>query len=334
MATHRYILSMGHMNTDGGGAYREQEWTPTVTRKFRDAIIRRGGKAWIIQEEDGDRDPNRSIGRGLQNVAALCVDLARVIDGADAYISMHYEGVGNPAVRGFFGIYPDSPYGGVDVLANNPLDYNLCKVLAKHVEKTGMPKRTGWVVEPGVMSERQTGVGGMGYRLGEFVGTFGFRDTTARVILEGGAYTNADDRKLLWDDNWQNRYVEALVDGLEEVFGKFTGGKPAPAPVPDPGHKPTYAKPMIVREAAENRPFVALDNKSIMVRADLEVRAIRKTPRLQYASSTSAHVGAMIPAGATFTVDYLIVNPDQSLYWYTRWGTRVVYEDTEIIGEE
>lgn len=236
MATHRFILSAGHRNTDGGGAAREIEWTYPICVKLKNAIQRRGGKAWIIQEEDGDTDPSFCVGRGLQNAARLCVDLAKAVGGADAYISMHYEGVNNTSVRGFFGIFPDSPYpNDVDVRANNTLDYNLCKVLAKHVEKTGMPKRTGWVVEPGIMSERQTGVGGKGYRLGEFYGTVGFRETTARVILEGGAYTNATDRAMLWDNAWQSQYVEALVDGLEEVYGKFTGEviPPKPDPTPD-----------------------------------------------------------------------------------------------------
>ena len=234
MATHRFILSAGHRNTDGGGAHREIEWTYPICVKAKQAIERRGGKAWIIQEEDGDSDPSFSVGRGLQNVAALCVNLAKAVGGVDAYLSMHYEGVNNTAVRGFFGIFPDNPQGGVDVRANNPLDYNLCKVLATHVAKTGMPKRTGWVVEPGIMSERQTGVGGQGYRLGEFAGTVGFRDTTARLILEAGAYTNTTDRAMLWDNAWQNQYVEALVDGLEEVYGSFTGEVAPPKPEPTP----------------------------------------------------------------------------------------------------
>ena len=229
MATHRYIISSGHRNTDRGGAHREAEWTYPISVKLKNAIHRRGGKAWIIQEEDGDSDPSFCVGRGLQNAARLCVDLANAVGGVDAYISMHYEG--GPA-GGFFGIFPDAR-SGVDIGSNNTMDRRLCRIFAKHVEKTGMPKRLAGVVEPGVMSERQTGVGGQGWRLGEFVGTLGFRTTTARVILEAGNYGTIADRNRIWNDAWQDRYVEALVDGLEEEYGKFSG-KPTPAPKPEP----------------------------------------------------------------------------------------------------
>lgn len=337
MSTHQFILSAGHRNTDRGGATREIDWTYPQCQMIRDAIERRGGKAWIIQEEDGDNDPSFCVGRGLQNAAALCVDLAKVVGGVDAYISVHYEGVGNTSVRGFFGIFPDSPSGGVDVRANNPADYRLCQILAKHVEKTGMPKRTGWVVEPGVMSERQTGVGGQGYRLGEFVGTLGFRDTTARVIIEAGAYTNPSDRELLWRESWRLAYAEALVDGLEEMYGTFGGAKPAPAPkpepTPDPTPQPEYEAASPVRALADKRPFLLTDGGAMFVRADVVVEAVKDTPRLKYAGG-AARVGPDIRKGDRFAVDYLIVNNDQSLYWYTPWATRVKYDDTRVIEQE
>lgn len=339
MATHRYIISAGHRNADRGGAHREIDWTYPISVKLKDAIHRRGGKAWIIQEEDGDNDPSFSIGRGLQNVARLCVDLDRAVGGTDAYISMHYEGVGNTSVRGFFAIFPDSPQGGVDVRANNALDYRLAQVIARHVEKTGMPKRTGWVVEPGVMSERQSGVGGQGYRLGEFVGTLGFRDRVPRLILEAGAITNPQDAKLLWNEAWQNKYVEAIVDGLEATFGKFKGGgkpaptpEPSPEPEPTPKPQPTYEKAAPVPALQNERPYLLTDGGALFVRADLEVEAVRDTPRLKYAGG-DARVGPDVLKGQRFSVDYLIVNNDGSLYWLTPWASRIRYDDTRVIEE-
>lgn len=334
MATHQFVLSAGHRNVNGGGADREIEWTYPQCVLIRDEIKRRGGKAWIIQEEDGDNDRSFSVGRGLQNVAALCVDLAKVVGGVDAYISVHYEGVGDASVRGFFGIFPDSPVGGVDIRANNPADYRLCQVLANHVTKTGMPKRTGWVVEPGVMSERQTGVGGQGFRLGEFVGTFGFRDTTARVIIEAGAYTNPTDRAMLWDDAWRRKYASALVDGLEEMYGTFKGGTaPLPDPAPEPTPQPKYESPSPIRELADSRPLVLLNNGATLVRVDAVVETIRNTPRLKYAGG-SALVGPDLPKGERFLTDYLVILESGDMYWYTPWATRVRYEDTRIIEGE
>src|SRR5699024_1883501 len=114
MATHQFVLSAGHRNTDGGGAYREFDWTYPQCVLIRDEIERRGDKAWIIQEEDGDTDPTFCVGRGLQNAARLCVDLANAVGGVDAYLSIHYEGVNNTRVRGAFGIFPDA-FSGADV---------------------------------------------------------------------------------------------------------------------------------------------------------------------------------------------------------------------------
>lgn len=329
MATHRFILSAGHRNTDGGGAWKgpESAWTYPICKKLKAAIERRGGEAWIIQEEDGDRDPSFSVGRGLQNAAALCVDLAKVVGGADAYISMHY---GAEPVDGFFSIYPDA-HSGVDVAANNPLDIQLCRTFAKHVKKTGMPIRGD-----GTMSERRSGVGIQGYRLGEFVGTIGFRSTTARVIVEAGNSLSPAEYNLMWSPSWQEKYVEALVDGLEEVFGAFPETGETTEPVKEEPEKPVaqYPDAHIIEQVQDGRPFVALDNRSVLVKADVVVRATKETPRLRYATPASEHIGPLIGKGETFSVDYLIVNPDQTLYWYSPWGTRIHFEDTEIVSPE
>ena len=223
MATHQYILSAGHMNSDRGGAQGEIGWTYPMCRKVKAAIERRGGRAWIIQDEDGDGVPGDSPNRGLQAVARLCVSLADAVGGVDAYISMHYEGAG-AAVRGFFGIHPD---GYNDTKAMNPLDVRMIENIADATKKrTGMPLRRLWGHNrAGVMSEKETGVGAKGYRLGEFVGTMGFRTRTARTVLEFGNRWNPADHAMQYDPAKQDAYAEAIVDGLEATFGKFEGGE-------------------------------------------------------------------------------------------------------------
>lgn len=331
MATHRYILSMGHRNTDRGGAAGEFDWTPIMTRVLADEIRAAGGVAYIIQEEDGDNDPNFSVGRGLQNAARLCVDLDRAVGGVDAYISMHYEG--GPA-GGFFGIYPDAR-SGLDAGTNNPLDKRLIRSIANHVAKTGMPKRVAGCVEPGLMSERQTGVGAQGYRLGEFVGTLGFRDRVARVILEAGNRGTPADYNRISNPTWRTAYAKAIVAGLEETFGAFTGDKtPAPAPKPTPNKPvPGYAVAKPIPGLA-NRPMLFLDNGATLVRADAIVRTKRATKRLAAAWSGSPESGPMIPNDEEFSIDYIIINADQSIYVYTPWATRVDFRDLELVRED
>jgi hypothetical protein len=58
-----------------------------------------------------------------------------------------------------------------------------------------------------------------------------------------------------------------------------------------------------------------------------------RQPRLKYAGGT-ARVGPDINQGERFLTDYIIVNNDGSLYWYTPYGTRVRYDDTKVIATE
>lgn len=237
MTSHRFVLSAGHRNENRGGAIKEIDWTYPMTKRLQAAIQRRGGRAWVIQEEDGDGDPTFCRGHGLQSACRHCTSLASVVGAFDAYISCHYEG--SPA-RGFFGIHPDATN---DTKAMNPLDVALIEKMAKHVsEKTGMPARKlGRHPVAGVMSEKETGVGAQGYRLGEFVGTLPIRETTARVIIEAGSYSVPADRAMLWDWAWVDRYCEALVDALEEQFGMFSGEIIEPPPL-DPPEVPDTMK--------------------------------------------------------------------------------------------
>lgn len=295
--------------------------------KLRDEIQRRGGKAWIIQEEDGDRDPTNSIGRDLNNVARLCVDLAKTVGGVDAYLSMHY---GAEPVNGFFVVYPDGRDGGGDSAADNPLDLKLARAIVARVRKTDMGIRG----TDGLLSERKSNVGIQGYRLGELASTVGFRDTTVRLILEGGNSNSPAELTLLWLDKWQNEYVSAIADGLEDTFGIFKGGTaPLPEPAPEPTPKPTYESPSPIRELAGERPLVLLNNGATLVRVDAVVETISETPRLKYAGGT-AIVGPPIPKGERFLTDYLVILENGDKYWYTPWATRIRYDDTKIIEPE
>lgn len=324
----KVILSAGHRNTDGGGATRESEHTYPACVAVRDELKRRGHDAWIIQEHDGDSRPDTSLGRGLQNVARLCVDLAKTVGGVDLYLSLHYEGTGTvPGPVGCFGIYPD---GNNDTADMNPLDIRVAKAIAEAVSKTGIGLRGN-----GIMSERNTYVGSQGYRLGEMVGTIGFRDRTARVIFEAGNYSHPGNRALMWEDHWRNvLYPRAIVDGLESVFGKIDGIPSIPVPTPTPeSPKPGYAKPIEIDAVKKDRPLVVLDNGAVLVRLhDATAKTKKQTPRLQAAHAGSAKIGPDIPSGESFMVDYLIINPDSSLYLLTPYWTRVRWADCSLLG--
>lgn len=236
MATHRFALSAGHRNNGKGGASRgpESAWTYPVTVKLKDEINRRGGEAFIVQEVDGDTDLTFTS-RELGATAKLAGEIGESRGGVDAYLSMHY---GAEPVNGFFAIYPDAtglkPAGNYgtghaqDIKDNNPLDVKLAKAIATYVAKTGMGIRGD-----GTMSETKSGVGQSGWRLGEMEGTIGIRAKSVRLILEGGNSLSDAEYALLWSHTWQDKYVAAIVDGLEEVFGKFSESGVVPSPEPE-----------------------------------------------------------------------------------------------------
>lgn len=322
MATHRYILSAGHRNTNGGGAYREIDWTYPSVVAIRNEIVKRGGQAWIVQEEDGDGDPTFYRNGGLQQAASRCVELAKKFGPFDAYISSHYD-----SSPGFHAIFPDSPSGGTDIKANNPLDVRLCRAMRDRVKATKTVPMKSWTADsPGVMSERETGVGAKGYRLGEFYGTLGFRLTTARVIIEASGTGDP----YIWKEGWVTGvYAPAIVDALEDVFGVFREAQPEPQPEPnpEPDPKPIYERADPIPELAELPAYVKLPNGAQLIRVDHTVKAIRDTPRLKWASPDSPAIGPDVKAGELFDVQYLVLNADGSLYWYSPWATRFAFAD-------
>lgn len=333
MASHRFILSGGHRNENRGGARNEINWTYPSVVALKAAIEARGGKAWIVQEEDGDKDPSFCIGRGLQNAAQRCVEIAGKYGPFDAYISSHYNGGASP---GFHAIFPDS-WGSGDQKAQNPLDVKLCRAIRDRVRATDTVRMLSWTADsPGVMSERETGVGAQGYRLGEFVGTLGFRSTTARVIIEASSIDVAREAAYINDPTWVRKvYCEAIVDALEDVFGKFTE---RPDTKPDPAPDPEYApfRPSVVLQRFQNVPpdqipVAVKDGDVWWSRTMQTVTVVEQTPRMQYASGAS--IGPDLMPGDTVFVAFHTVADGKPIgysYYTGGGGTRIKLEDTDF----
>jgi hypothetical protein len=330
MATHKFILSGGHRNTNRGGANNEINWTYGSTVALRDAIKARGGQSWIVQEEDGDNDKTFYLNGGLQAAASKCVSLSSKLGPFDAYISSHYNGGNSP---GFHAIFPDAR-SGADTKANNPLDVKLCRTIRDQVKKTNTVRMLSWTADsPGVMSEKETGVGSQGHRLGEFVGTLGFRETTARVILEASSIDVASERTYINDPRWvRNVYAEAIVDALEDVFGKFKGAVEPPPP-PDT----EYAKPLMIKQLDTFRDrddaaipiLIPVTNGSFFF-IGRDVTAVKQTPRNQTPDKDAKKVGDDIMPGEKFYAWFGSLSDTGRPYTYTKWGTIVWLDDTDM----
>jgi hypothetical protein len=327
---HKFILSAGHRNTNRGGARNEINWTYPSVVALKAAIIARGGEAWIVQEEDGDGDKSFYVNGGLQQAAQKCVSLAKTLGPFGAYISSHYNGGGSP---GFHAIFPDSTTGGVDVKANNPLDVRLARRMRDAVKATNTVGMLSWTADsPGVMSERETGVGSQGYRLGEMYGTIGFRDTTARVIIEAGSIDVAREAAYINDPKWVRYvYAEAIVDALEAEFGDFGGTPTTPPPT---NYDPFSPEPKL--QEMKDRPsgtvplYVKINN--VWWHKTFEnVTVVNKTPRLQYAGS--GNVGPDFEPGEIVFVGFdTIVNDQPVGYVFNSGGdgARIRLSDTDF----
>lgn len=334
MATHRYAIGMGHRNINKGGARGEYDWTPGCARALQAAINARGGHAYLIQENDGDSDPNFSVGKGLQQAAKVGTEnIVKRHGQLDTIILCHYNGGASP---GFHAIFPDS-WGSGDQKAQNPLDVKLCRAIRDRVKATDTVRMLSWTADsPGVMSERETGVGAQGYRLGEFVGTLGFRSTTARVIIEASSIDVAREAAYINDPTWVRKvYCEAIVDALEDVFGKFTERPDTkPEPAPDPEYAPF--RPSVVLQRFQNVPpdqipVAVKDGDVWWSRTMQTVTVVEQTPRMQYASGAS--IGPDLMPGDTVFVAFHTVADGKPIgysYYTGGGGTRIRLEDTDF----
>ncbi len=304
MANHRYILSAGHRNTGRGGANGEIEWTYPSCKALKAAIEARGGKAWIIQEEDGDGDPSFCKNMDRQEAAKACVDLATQHGPFDAYVSSHYNGGESP---GFHAIHPDG-WGAPDRKADNPKDVKVCRAIRDRIKATHTVGLISWTKDsPGVMSERETGAvkNTSPNRLGEFVGTFGFRETTVRVILEAGSIDVARERAFINDKHWvRHVYAEAVVDGLADVFGDF----PQPPTPPTEGEfAPKKRRPALTQfkdRAGSDIPAAIEDDGRWFFWIGQPVKVTKQTRRMQFAADDAPSVGPdLMPATADESAD-------------------------------
>lgn len=168
-------ISYGHVNRDSGNPF-EASQTPQLGRAVADACHELGVEVRIVQEW---HDTSRM---GLQDVAQQVVNWHRSGWPVDLYLETHTEG-GGPNARGVFAIYPDT---------GSDCDNDAKRVgqdAAKRIaEAVNIPLRND-----GIMSERITGVGAQGYRLGIFLITAAIKGDTTRMIIEYGSHDNQAD---------------------------------------------------------------------------------------------------------------------------------------------
>lgn len=221
------LLVMGHRNTDRGNP-AEMERTPLVVDAAERELRRAGHAVAVLQREDNDGDPDFSH----ESRAAVADRCARLIRerGIQVMIDAHFQASSTPT-SGCFCIFPDGnlldPTPPVDdSKAANPLDVAFAGKLAEEVSRqTGIPRLR--LAEPGFlggMSERQTGVGLDGDRLGMFSRTVSVRAQCVRVVMEHGDIVK--DLGIIDAPGFYDRVAVAYARAVSAFW---------PVPVAEPG---------------------------------------------------------------------------------------------------
>jgi N-acetylmuramoyl-L-alanine amidase len=237
----KILLNMGHRDTTGGGTegggLTERGYTDDIVLACKTALRAAGFTVYVNQELDGDTDATY-LNKNLDWVGRNAVAINDQFGPIDSYLSIHLEGSGAPGV---FAIVPDGnglisfttgqPDPG-DTWSDNPLDVKLARLLAQNVSKTtGLGLRN--TTEPGVMSERSTGVAEGGWRLSEFHETYPIRDHATRNILECGAMPNAHDIAIIRRPEFPGLVAAGVVAAFIGLYGVQTT-EPTPVPTPKP----------------------------------------------------------------------------------------------------
>ncbi len=239
----RILLVQGHRNTSGGNP-AEIAITPLASRAIQRALRNAGHTADMLQNDnnwfDGSLD---AVGREIMRRHRAAP--------YDIMLDIHFEGDANNT-RGVFAIVPDgdglrsfTTYTGTDSMTSNTLDTQYAEAIAASVsQSTGLPVRRSGVVQPGVMSERQTYVGGNGYRLAMFGYTAPARDRMVRLVLELGNIRG--DAAIIQAPGFYDRAAQGVVAGIHRVLGTSTVVQlPRPA-LPPFGTLTRFTTPVLV----------------------------------------------------------------------------------------
>lgn len=236
----KIAIASGHHNTDGGDQFEYQQ-TGELTRAVARHCRALGMDVRVVTPADG----LGMFAGGIWDVAAAVVKLATGGWVPDIFLETHTEGGGG---TGVFAIYPDAA-GDVDTDVKDTLGPLVANRIAA---ATGLKLGAGG---DGVMSERQTGVGAGGSRLGIFNKTAPIRASTTRLIIEYGAHDKEPDLSIVKRPG----FYDAAGKATAQAFAAFLGVATQPVTVLTEPTPPDPAEPerRALLAFADTLPLVA-----------------------------------------------------------------------------
>ncbi len=272
----------------------------------------------------------------------------------DVVFEIHSEGVSNQNVRGGFIINPDS-FGlrGRKASGGDFIDQDVLAAgaaMAKAITSAvGVPLRGD-----GVMSERETGVGIDGWRLGYFgaLSDPAFQNNSCVFISEAATHTSPADLAIMNKPDFPANEARGLLEAVA-ILGTTRGNwtypykigtaTPAPAPQPVPAATVVAVTELdrFADVAAAMVPgFVDFHLEGKAFRAIFvgdRWQAARETPRYGFPDKTDKRrTGPNIPKGDAFDVRWVVFRrdvQDAKIFGRSPWGTFIDIEDTNRVGD-
>jgi hypothetical protein len=208
----RIAIGTGHANTSPGNSFET-----ALNKKCTHEVVK------LCRASNGFEvrcyTPNDGLGTFDGPLDAAAATVRKWLSEGwrpDILHELHHEGHGNPNVRGGFIIYPDSAglrgrnAGNIDkdVRDHGP---TMGRIITGAI---GVPLRGN-----GTMSERNTGVGGQGFRLGLF-GAWAerpFIENSCQFITEAATYTNAQDLAIMKRDDFPARQARGILEAYASL---------------------------------------------------------------------------------------------------------------------
>jgi uncharacterized protein YkwD len=316
----RVALGTGHANTSGGNAFELAVNAECTNYLYR---VLSADRRFDVR----CYTPNEGLGMfpgPLDEAAAEVRHWAAAGWVADILHEVHHEGTGTPSIRGGFFIYPDSAglsgrnAGDIDTDVQSEAG-RMASLLAAAIGTTTRYN------PPQGMSERQTGVGAQGFRLGVF-GAWAdrvFIDNSFRFISEAATYTNAQDLAIIKQANYAELHAKGIIDAyihLATTRGAWTlAGKQGGAIIVPPTRTRSEARPEPIPGVVQPQ----LIKGKVYYPAGKSWPLVAETPLRQYANPESV-ILKMAKAGSVLEFDYAVVGDDEQLWLITKEGYRIL----------
>ncbi len=315
------VLTAGHRSDNDTGNPAEKARTPLLAQAYKRAFEGAGFTVYYWQSMDGDGRPDQSPG-GLDGVGRGVGRLMASIAGPSVLFDLHFEGA---AARGVFAIVPDvtglrtAVANGApadDTWAQNKDDIGLARLVSQYIAAaTGLPLRQ--TTEPGVMSERATGVGSQGYRLGMLAYTAANRKRSPRLVVEHGNLSSSADLRIIDTPGFYDKCASAALRAVREMYS---------TPVVPPA--PVYIEPGPMPSTMGHDSNIGGVTFWTCVR---DVRANEGARWRQYADVTSGETRAPAkPGGEGFRAQWAVQGTDGAWWWVTERGSRIRCADCDV----